>query len=442
MRLCELYIVDYKQFQDFHLDLTYPKGHSKAGFPLDKVCFIGANGTGKTMLLRMIDGLLKFQSPKLKHFIAKYYDGKNFFYLIDFYGIRRLVNTDIDDEKNWRKEFIELVRTPKLEKRNFTDILDDYTFGESFDLMDSVLFIYSPSESQENKLMNITDVPESNVNKALQFFGESMYHTISNDSIEDFWTLLIYHIKKREEAYSNFQNLSENQDKTIKELKKLFNKENPEILKSLSEIWNKILGKAGLYFDYEAAKNPIQLTDNLKAYIKHKRTGETIPYNALSTGIRNFIFKVGHIYSLYFNRSIAKGYLLIDEPENSLFPDFLYGLLDIYTEITENTHIFMATHSPIIAAQFEPEERVILKFDEEGFGVKAYRGVMPVGDDPNDILIKDFGIQNILGKKGIEKWERFIELKILIRQAEDKTQKSELLEEYMEIGNAYNFPVQ
>ena len=186
------------------------------------------------------------------------------------------------------------------------------------------------------------------------------------------------------------------------------------------------------------ASNPIQLNDNLKVYIRLKSNQQRISYHHLSTGIRNFIFKIGHIYSLYLNRNISNGFLLIDEPENSLFPDFLYDLIDIYEEITKNTQMFFATHSPIIAAQFEPFERIILDFDANGY-VIAHRGVVPSGDDPNDILIKDFGVRSILGKEGTKNWERFIELKTLIPRATNETQKIEMLQEYLKIGYDYNF---
>ena len=98
----------------------------------------------------------------------------------------------------------------------------------------------------------------------------------------------------------------------------------------------------------------------------------------------------------------------------------------------------MATHSPIIAAQFEPEERFILDFNDEGF-VTARRGRTADGDDPNDMLVQDFGVRSLLGSKGMEKWERFIELKVLIKRTSDPAEKSRLLDEYMDIGNAYNF---
>ena len=54
MKVTELYIQEYNQFKDFRLDLTYPEGHPKAGQALEKVCFIGQSGTGKTSLIEIL----------------------------------------------------------------------------------------------------------------------------------------------------------------------------------------------------------------------------------------------------------------------------------------------------------------------------------------------------------------------------------------------------
>ena len=54
MKISSLTIKNYKQFKDLSLDLTYPKGHEKAGKPLEKICIIGQSGTGKTNLLDII----------------------------------------------------------------------------------------------------------------------------------------------------------------------------------------------------------------------------------------------------------------------------------------------------------------------------------------------------------------------------------------------------
>ncbi len=68
MHLKKIHVEDRDQFKDFELDLTYPKGHTKAGKPLDKICIIGDNGTGKTTLLELIleDYKLQASSPKFE----------------------------------------------------------------------------------------------------------------------------------------------------------------------------------------------------------------------------------------------------------------------------------------------------------------------------------------------------------------------------------------
>lgn len=56
MKIVKLIIRGFQQFQDFHLDLS----DADTGQPVDKVCFIGPNGTGKSTLLRLIhDELLR-----------------------------------------------------------------------------------------------------------------------------------------------------------------------------------------------------------------------------------------------------------------------------------------------------------------------------------------------------------------------------------------------
>jgi hypothetical protein len=199
-----------------------------------------------------------------------------------------------------------------------------------------------------------------------------------------------------------------------------------------------ILERAGLYLDVDEAKIPIQLNENLQAYIKSRHTDARIKYDLLSTGIRNFLFRLGHIYTLYFQRNIKRGFLLVDEPEASLFPDLLYDIIDRYIAVTQNTQFFTATHSPIIASQFRDTERFVLSFGDDGY-VKATRGISPEGDDPNDLLLRDFGVRSLYGQKGVESWNRFLELRRLVKAEADPEKKAELLTECTDIGNKYNF---
>ena len=456
MKIAKIYINDFQQFKDFELDLTYPKGHVKEGQPLDKVCFIGRNGTGKSTLLEQIrkfvlslnSSTITFGQSKYSHklFCKVEYKGNQYYHF--FLGLNNRYIIDSNFENN-QTLFTNLLgnynRKPNTNSVSDNTIINSikghivpYSAFE-FKNNSNDLLIFCPPEGTQNNYKSISDVPTTTLDKALPLLKNfPFYHEVSTDTINNFWNVLIYQIKKRENDFRTFESKTENQNKIVKDVKEEFDKVHPQILTKIAELWNKILAKAGLEFDVESASNPIQLTDNLKAYIRLIATKEKINYHQLSTGIRNFIFRLGHIYSLYFNRNIERGFLLIDEPENSLYPDFLYDLIETYTELTQNTQFFVSTHSPIIAAQFEPFERFILDFDDNA-KIVVRKGTIPVGDDPNDILSKDFYVRNLMGKEGVKKWERYIELKSLIQKEKDIETKSQLADEFIEIGNAYNF---
>ena len=456
MKICKIIIKDFQQFKDFELDLTHPE----TGEPLDKVCFIGSNGTGKSTLLKDLNDLLcardlvttrsfPIEDLKINLIYSVMKDNE-----LHFEGVIKVGNSssNISEKLSLTKEMMKFYKNnifsgeSYLSKFYLKDKFEDFKI-ESKKIVSMLennandLLIYVPSEQNDNVFTNINDVPNASLNEALKLFKDFPFkHEVSSNTISQFWTLLIYLIKNRESEMIKLQEKPENQDKTIKQLKNELDKVHPKILEGLAEIWNKILAKAGLEFDIEKASTPVQLTENLQAYIKLINSDTKIPYNQLSSGIRNFIFKVGHIYSLYFNRNIERGFLLIDEPENSLYPDFLYDLIEIYQNIIQNTQMFIATHSPIIAAQFEPYERFILEFDEDGY-IQARRGASPIYDDTNDILYKDFAVRNVMGEKGEKIWQRYLELKRIIPETEDKTVKMKLIKEFMKLGNAYNFSI-
>jgi predicted ATPase len=470
MKIAKIRIKDFQQFKDIELDFTHPE----TGEPLDKVCFIGSNGTGKSTLLGFIlnfynyigelkpNSITPIMSPfKVNAEIEiKFKHENQYFYLIHLYkrgaycftendlvGYSKNSNLDLFDE-NKLSDFITQANSSRYKTNTGTYIKISNRFTEDItkiQLKYNDIVIYAPSESAENKYIQINDVPATTLNESLKLITNfPISHIVSSEKIEDFWKILIANIKKRENERQEFENASDNIDKSKRQLIEEFDTIHPKIMDKLSEIWNKILEKANLELDTEGVRNPIQLTDNLYAYIRTKDTKERVDYNRLSTGIRNFIFKIGHIYSLYFNREIERGFLLVDEPENSLYPDFLFDLMEIYDEIVKdkngknNTQMFFATHNPIVAAQFEPYERIILAWDETG-GVKAHKGIVPAGDDPNDILEYDFALKNLMGKKGQEKWAEYVDLKKKLIRAKETDDKLAIAEQINKIGNAYNF---
>jgi energy-coupling factor transporter ATP-binding protein EcfA2 len=459
MKISRIVIRGYQQFDTLDLDLTDPK----TGQALDRVCFIGRNGTGKTTLLNLINRILKRFSetrgrppafPELRRLHAaplvalKLQAPNGGLCLVATADGSKpspfVVREDTFASTAW-KEFL---NTSELEAADAARILhmqlvpedDAESIVEALCWKDSgtSLLIHVPPDTGGH-FATKEGVPQTTLNLALKLFKQfPLCHEVSTPNASAFWNVLIYHIKKREEDWQNYLQQAENRSKPVEEVDREFQRTHPDILAAIAGLWNRILEPAGLEFDYHAATKPVQLNENLEAFIKVKSSGACLEYRALSSGIRDFLFRLGHILSLYFARAIERAVLLLDEPENSLFPDFLYDQVEICQEITRNTQFFVATHSPIVAVQFRPEERVILEFDET-YHVRAKRGVTPLGDDPNDVLAKDFEVRSIYGQEGLRQWERFLELRRTIKQAKDPKQKRSLIDEYMQIGTAYNF---
>jgi predicted ATP-dependent endonuclease of OLD family len=462
MKICKIYIRGFQQFQDVELDFTNPE----TGEPVEKVCFIGSNGTGKSTLLKLI----KFADNKFKPDIQPYdnfphhdeakvvfqlrikndtyflYYHKNVQFL--FNGKDTAVKNNMFALKLLNEDFANFFSgTYWMSQKTGLQVNENHSsYNLEFKNNSSDIFIYSPAESLENEGVNIADVPEASVNQALDLSNNYPYYIeVSQGKISSFWKTLVYNIRKRAEERERYEEATENIKKSKEQLIEEFDKISPKILFRLAALWDKILNKSGLYFDAKRASNPFQLKDNLKAYIKLIRTDTIIPYGELSTGIRNYIFRIGHIFSLYFNREIDKGIVLIDEPENSLYPDFLLDLIDIYKSVVldkrgqNNTQMFFATHSPLIAAQFKPYERIILEWKEDG-SVSAHKGRSPEGDDPNDILLNDFGLTEVMGKAGEAKWKEYQDKMDALASVSNKEDKVKLAKEISELGRLYNFP--
>ena len=453
MRVSAIFLKNYRQFRRIKIDLTHPETKQ----PLDKICFIGPNASGKSTLLGLLNTFLSRANPAphtggwgdqdtIIGFKVRFEKDDYIVISIKLSNVQRPTFYALPAQVEHTKEWAEIWDTPG-QLANNTKLISFLTNISDNEIVDRIrlkpdsndLVIYAPPDG--SSLLKST-LPGTNLSNALSLFDNlPAHHIASFDQIKHFWNFLIYQIKKRERDFQQFLESPETQSMSVAEARKKFEAENPEILKQLAEQWNFILEQANLEFDTENAQTPVQLNENLQAYIKLKRsTGPkaNLPYNILSTGIRNFIFKFGHVYTLYFNREIERGFLLLDEPEASLHPDLLYDLIERYLSIIHNTQFFVATQNPIIALQFQPFERIALAFDDHGY-VTWRRGVSAEGDDPNDLLMNDFLVRSIYGKKGVEQWKRFIELRRQILETNDVAEKKKLLDEYTQIGNAYNF---
>lgn len=443
LRIRTLKLKGIRQFRDVTFDFTDPQ----TGKPLDRICLIGGNGTGKSTILRLLaaDSVLGVPST-IPRWVGK---------------LAATAVMDVEFEHgdtsaclHWAQDRSHQRRGTWRTRRDsnsgeyLADVINpflhvdfDYEGKQKWitDLLNSVT-VYCPPDSELSPgSSSINDVPDANLDGALSLLkNPPTKFLVGQDKVADFWKLLIALIKDREARLIAYNRRSENQHRTISEVETEFLTQNPDILKELAQFWEPILSKAGLKFDYEKASQPVQLTDNLKAYIYLAAENAILPYAELSTGIRSFLFRLGHLFTIFRYHSGKGGIVLIDEPENSLYPDFLFDLLAHYEQTAPGAQLFFATHSPIVAAQFKPEERFILEFDPDR-GVVVRRGVTPEGDDPNDVLLKDFAVRTLYGEKGLASWNRFRELSRVIETESDATTRKALLKEYLELGRTYNF---
>ena len=436
LRIRTLKLNGIRQFRDVTFDFTDPI----TGKPLDRICLIGGNGTGKSTILRLLasDKVLGVPSStprwagKLAADASMYVEFENGDSSACLYGK--------PSQLKWGSRFDpeskgNLGEFPELRPIDNTDDQKEWISN----LRNSVTVYCPPDSELAPNSSRINDVPTASLNAALTFLKKPpTKFMVGQDTVAEFWKLLIALIKDREARLIEYNRLPENQHRTIGEVEREFLARNPDILKELAGFWEPILMKAGLRFDYEKASQPVQLTDNLKAYIYLAAENAVLPYAELSTGIRSFLFRLGHLYTIFRYHRGKGGVVLIDEPENSLYPDFLFDLLAHYEQTAPGSQLFFATHSPIVAAQFKPEERFILEFDPDR-GVVVRRGITPEGDDPNDVLLKDFAVRTLYGEKGLASWTRFRELSRIIETESDPKNRKEMLKEYLELGRTYNF---
>lgn len=430
MKISRLDINEFRHLKDLTFDFTYPedyKDKTKAGKPLDKICFIGQSATGKTSLLELITESYKILNETVvnsTHFSydyslwlknetkASFIDNNNYyeisknklkFNLSPFsYSRAGSFNRLISNKE---KKMLYYIKANLISDKNIevfqTNPLDLF---EKFS--ETINKVYT------DNLKNITPIP------------------FDDDVTPHLWLFLLNEILSYRKKFN--QKMSELVHKGLlantKKLNVEFNnwqKENPNCLEAFAKKFNPILEKLNLEVDIVDTEYTIPL--------RNKRTGEIIPIQNASTGTKGLLLSFLPLYQLDTKESMV----LIDEPERSLYPDMQMDLIEYYHGLAESAQIIVATHSPFIAASFEPEERFILYFDEEG-KVQVRRGESPIGDDPNDMLKNDFQV-NYYNKYGEEAYKKYINLKQDVATEKDIKKKKDLMLDMVKLGDKYNF---
>lgn len=429
MKISKLHIDQFRHLENLDFDFTYQSGERK-GEPLDKICFIGQSATGKTGLLELI-----------------YEYSKN---ILDIEVVNGNSLFRIKSSIRDKGEVVFLIKNEIFHLRNNEIYFKGRSYKDDNNSGGSVTSLIPQKDTNTPAYFKANLISDKNIEifeknpieifekyaelpsiKFENFVESDNYTKLFDDNVKpEMWLLLLQEIleyrKKLNQKLSELVNkgLLSNTEKLTIEYKK-WQKENPNKLESFANKFNPLLEKLNLEVDLVNTEYSIP--------ILNKRTEDTIPIQNTSTGTKGLLLTFLPLFKLNTKNSI----ILIDEPERSLFPDMQMDLIDNYINLAPEAQFVVATHSPFIAASFEPDERFILYFDNEG-KVAVRRGSSPIGDDPNDMLYNDFGI-NYINKYGQEKYQEYLDLKQKIYFETDPKKKEEISEQLEKLGDEYNF---
>ncbi|MGB0862042.1 MAG: AAA family ATPase [Saprospiraceae bacterium] len=427
-KITKILIKNFNQFKDFELDLTYPLGHEKEGKPLDKICFIGQSGTGKTTLLNLIYSLTANDLKDIPETLGKEVEiyhrlaDKAETYIEEFKTIFKngqikteLIKAEIKDNSGVQS----LESFPRL--MYFPPDIVRQTYLLSKDLKDVNLGFNEYSIKDE--ILDFRTTEDNEISKVWDsiLFKTKAYRIEENDYKLQIANVAIGGNGKLDQVIKNYTDWK---DKTINPI----------------EIFSKNLEEFLTAFNVKIALE-IQKTNDLQ-FLRFEplhENGYEIPSKFLSTGTKQIVLKTLPFLGVASDeQEVAplNTIILMDEPENSLYPDRQYKLVEHFENLTENCQFFYATHAPIIASTFEPCERFILEF-ENGF-VKAKNGIAPEGIPPNEVLSLDYQTE-ILQGKAKKVWERYIEVRSQFIRETDIEKRAILEKEYIDIEIKYPY---
>ncbi len=431
MKISKLHIDSHFHLENISFDFTYPEGHAKFGQPLEKICFIGQSATGKTKILELIKkSVIKLDSLEVANnqFLFPSFNNE-----IEEFTLEGSIIFIHDNET------LGIVKEGVLKgSKLFNSNRDGGGTIEKL-IKSGVKLLYLSSDIISKEAINIFNQNPADISITLEskkieafnkFYRESYIYQFIQNIDEKAWYSLLSDILEYRKKFTQMASelISKGAIGDIKKLNYEFERwasNNVNPLTKFANYFNPLLERLNLEVDLVNTEFSIP--------IKSKVNDDIVPISGLSTGTKGLLLSMFPLYQLDTNDAI----ILIDEPERSLFPDVQIDLIENYQNVAPNAQIVVATHSPFIAASFEPEERFILYYDENG-KVAVRRGESPIGDDPNDILRSDFNV-NYYNKFGQEAYKRYVSLKEQMANENNPQKKKELLKEVSQLGDEYKF---
>lgn len=147
-------------------------------------------------------------------------------------------------------------------------------------------------------------------------------------------------------------------------------------------------------------------SNNHKEVLFRNAKGDQIRLDDLSTGEKQIVIRGG--YMLKYQKSIQSNFILIDEPELSLHPEWQKKILQFYKRLftdedgKQTAQIFVATHSPFIVhnhARYNDKVVVLNKDDMDNITIE--KDPTYYSYDNNAVIEKAFNIKNFSSNKNI-----------------------------------------
>ena len=431
MKIESLEIRQLNQFSRLLLDFTYPKGHLKAGQPLEKICIIGQSGTGKTTILKILESLFT-EHHNSSYPLTKWHIRDN--------GATYRVRVLASGTKSYRR----------LEGQGVINVpFEDISTNKKNALM------FMPADFLSVNSMDTDE--EAYVGKSTYNFGEISVNAIWNRLLDD----VREHKRKMKEIMDLINSInSSNRPASQKreEAIPLYNQ-----LEELEQINNNPLKSlAAECLDIALEQFNLKVVTDYKdddtsdkiEFIKlADKNGKVIPNGLLSSGTKQFILSAIPFYLLKPDDTV----ILFDEPERSLYPNIQKLLVDHYSKLAKDSQFFYATHSPIVASCFDPWEVIELKFDVNGYIYQEqyYEGERHVNNyivHPKyltyELILKQvFDVQDTEGDDRAKKMTEFFmledRLKAFKKRGDNQSDEfNNTMQKYLNIGNLISWPTE
>ena len=173
-----------------------------------------------------------------------------------------------------------------------------------------------------------------------------------------------------------------------------------------------------------------------------------VTFNQLASGFRSILAMVGDMMIRLFKSqpeitepSELAGIVIIDELDLHWHPKMQREIPSLLSSIFPKVQFIASTHSlvPLLGA---PENSVLLKVNRTVTeGITVEKVDIDFQALSSDTMLRDiFDLEEYMSDPKIRAWERYKELKRLIRAEENIDKKEIYMDERREIGNKYTFP--